>query len=197
MAGEFGADKFSEDSRERLEPFLNAPLGVLLDAIGVMFEQVQEIAVDGDQPGWTVPVTLSDAKELDWLGQFLGVRVAPSLTDAQKRVAIGDVEGFNRGTVEAIRSAAAETLTGNKTVNLDERVGGDAYALSVTTYVPDTPDSAVTEAAIRAVKPAGIVLTYQVLDGQTYIDIEGDYSDYADVESTFADYAAIRDYNAP
>lgn len=197
MSGEFGADKFSEDSRERLEPFFSVDLGVLADAIGLMYEQVQEIVVDGDQPGWTVPVTLDRAKALGWLGQFLGVRLQPFLTDSERRTAIGEVEGFARGTVSAIRAAAARTLTGNKTVNLNERVGGNAYYLSVISYTGETPDPAATEAAIRALKPAGIVLGYQVLDGQTYVDLEGDYTDYADVKSTFADYAAIRDYDAP
>lgn len=197
MSGEFGADKFSEDSRERLKPFLDGNLAVYADALGLMFEQVQEIVVDGDQPGWTVPVTLSKAKVLDWLGQFLGVRLQPLLTESERRTAIEKVEGFSRGTPAAMRAAAARTLTGNKTVNIDERIGGNAYNLSVVTYTAETPDASITEAALLALKPAGIVLTYQVLDGQTYVDLEGDYTDYADVKSTFADYAAIRDYDAP
>lgn len=197
MAGLFGATTFAEDSSERLEPWSNADLKVLSGAIGAMFEQVQEIVRDGNQPGWTVPVTLSLAKELDWLGQFVGVRRRPLYTEAQFRTAIDEVSGFARGTRSSLIAAAARTLTGNKTVNIDERVGGDAYALSVTTYTAETADSAATEAAVRALKPAGVVLTYQVLDGQTYIDLEGDYTDYTDVESSFADYQEIRDYNAP
>lgn len=197
MSGAFGAEKFSEDSRERLEPFLNAPLEVLLDAIGVMFEQVQEIVVDGDQPGWTVPVTLADAKELGWLGQFVGVRLAPALTDAEARVAIDAVAGFSRGTPSAIVNAAARTLTGNKSVKFYERAGGNAYDLTVITYSSQTPDPTATEAAIRALKPAGIVLTYLVVDGLTYAQLEADYATYAVVDSTFADYLEVRDYQAP
>lgn len=197
MSGLFGAEKFAEDSRERLEPFLSTPLGVFLDAIGVMFEQVQEIVVDGDQPGWTVPVTLSDAKALDWLGQFVGVRLAPGLTESQRRQAIDDVAGFRRGTPASLRGAAYRTLTGNRTVAFYERDGGDAYALTVITYVDETPDPAATEAAIRALKPAGIVLTYLCVDGQTYTQLLAGTTDYADVEATFADYIELRDYNAP
>ena len=43
-----------------------------------------------------------------------------------------------------------------------------AYYLTVSTYRSQTPDPAATEAAIRAQKPGGIVLTYRSLDGQTY-----------------------------
>jgi len=197
MSGEFGADTFAEDSRERLEPFLNAPLGVLADAIGAMFEQVQEIVIDGDQPGWTIPLTLDEAKALGWLGQFLGVRLDPFLSDSERRTAIGEVEGFSRGTPAAMRAAAARTLTGNKTVNFDERYGGNPYHLNVITYTDETADPAATEAALRALKPAGIVMTYEVLDGQTYYDLKTNYGSYTVVKSTFADYQALRDFNAP
>lgn len=194
MSGEFGADTFAEDSRERMEPFASDDLNVLTDAIGLMYEQVQEIVVDGDQEGWTVPLTLSKAKALDWLGQFLGVRREPRLTDAEMRVAIDDVAGFRRGTPDSLRGAAWRTLTGNRTVNFYERVGGDAYALTVITYTSETPDPTATEAAIRALKPAGIVLTYLCVDGLTYQQLLADFTDYADLESSLADYIAVRDY---
>lgn len=197
MAGLFGATTFAEDSSERLEPWSNDDLEILSGAIGAMFEQVQEIVRDGDQPGWTVPVTLSLAKELDWLGQFVGVRRRPLYTEAQFRTAIDEVSGFARGTRSSLIAAAARTLTGTKTVNFYERNGGDAYALTVITYKSQTPDETATEAAIRAVKPAGIVLTYLCVDGNTYTQVLADHTDYADLEASFADYQELRDYIAP
>jgi hypothetical protein len=196
MAGTYGAEKFSEDSRERLEPFLSPDLGVLVDAIGVMFEQVQEIVIDGDQPGWTVPVTLSESPALAWLGQFVGVRPRAEYIDETFRVAIGDVDGFSRGTPASMAAAAAKTLTGDKTVNFYER-DGSAYQLTAVTYTSETPDEAATEAALNLYKPAGIILTYVRVDGQVYAELESSYDDYADLESTFADYLAVRDYQAP
>lgn len=194
MPGAFGAETFTEDAKGRTEPWGSVGLDVLLGAIGEMYEQVQEIVRDGSQPGWTVPLTLSEAKELDWLGQFLGVRREPIYSDADFRRAIDEVAGFSRGTPSSLRNAAYRTLTGARHVNFYERLGGDAYNLTVITYVPETPDPAATEAAIRALKPAGIVLTYICVDGLTYAQLTAEKANYTAVNSSFADYNELRDY---
>lgn len=196
MPGLFGAETFSEEGEGRLRPWGNESLSILVGAIGVMYEQVQEIARDGDQPGWTVPLTLSLAKELDWLGQFLGVRRSKPTPDADFRVSIGAVEGFSRGTPASIKNAAGLTLTGAKKVNFYERLAGDAYDLTVVTYTTETPNPAATEAAIRSLKPAGIKLTFVVVDGLIYLQLYGELSidTYSELKSTFANYTALRDY---
>jgi hypothetical protein len=192
MSGVFGAETFAEVASERMEPFSSVDLEVLIGAIGAMFEPVQEIVFDGDEAGWSVPVTVALATELEWLGQFVGVRREPQLTDAQFRTAITSVAGFSRGTPAALRAAAARTLTGDKRVEFYER-DGDPYEATALTYVGETPSPSATEAAIRSQKPAGIILNYITVDGYTYVVLETLMADYAELESTFADYLAVRD----
>ena len=105
---------------------------------------------------------------LRWLGQFAGVPVTPGdpkdaawVTKAREE--IRQAAGWRRGTPRAIREAAQRHLTGTKTVRMLER-DGSAYRMTVLTRTSETPNPAATEAAIRAQKPAGIVLAYIVTD---------------------------------
>lgn len=144
-------------------------------------------------PGWSglLDPARAPAAALPWLGQFVGVRVTRGATSLAQRDEIVSAAGFRRGRPSSIVAAVAATLTGGRTVIVTERVGGEAYQLLVQTYADQTPDAGVAEAAARSQKPAGIVLTFQVVGGQTYAQLSGRFGTYADLPVEYADYAAM------
>jgi len=167
---------------------------ILCNAIGGMYELVEEWVRDTpDGPGWSllVDVDRCPPEALGWLAQFVGVRLLPGTSDTDQRERIVSTDGFRRGTPDAMRSAAAATLTPPKYVVFRERAGGDAYALDVTTYTAQTPDPVATERALIAQKPAGIVLNYACSDGQTYQIVNDTNADYAAVKTKYHSYQAM------
>jgi hypothetical protein len=146
---------YVRDASEGPYVFLFTPYGT-----GVYGVLADSYALQG-WPGWSGIVDLkrAPAKALGWLAQFVGVRLAPGLSDPAQRARIAATDGFNRGTPAAIVAAAQQYLVDTKTVTLTERDGG-AYKLTVETLASETPDAAQVEAAIRSQTPAGIALTY-------------------------------------
>jgi hypothetical protein len=166
-----------------------------MNAIGVMFQLLDDLLRDSPEgPGWSSLMDLNRCppEALPWLGQFVGVRMPASYTPDQQRARIVATDGWKRGTVDAIKGAASATLTGNKTVFLHERAYNDAYRLQVTTYDSQTPDPSATQAAIVSQKPAGIVLDYQHVRGQTYQQVRDRFASYQLVKTTYASYDAVR-----
>lgn len=169
-----------------------------LEAALYDLQEVEDLARDTDDgPGWSVIMDVNRAptKFLPWLAQFVGVRIGPNdtATDELMRAKVAAQVGFQRGTVGAMRAAAQVHLTGAKSVRFFERYQGNAYRLRVHTITAETPDAAVVEAALRAAKPAGIVLEYAAVAGQLYLELEADHANYAAVEAAYADYADVRD----
>lgn len=193
LTGIFAADIYAE-----VEPLTYADeangwsLLYFLDSIGVsMFDEIESYARDdGDKPGWSILLDLdrSPYKALPWLGQFAGVKVPSTLTDAVARQRISDKHGFTRGTPTAFISAAQATLTGTKDVLMQERYNGSAYALWIGTRAAQTPDSAKTLAALMAEKPAAINLTYVTITGQTFNELLADGT----FQNAFTTYATFQ-----
>lgn len=158
------------------------------------FEDIYQLVAEiDDRPGWQV---LFDPDEcpavyLPYLAQFAGVELEPDLTEEQQRDKIKLPEGFLRGTRDALIQAIQRTLTGTKHVAFIERYTGSAYQLAVRTQTAETPDEAVTLAAILSQKPVGIVLDYDSITGATYDEVEAAYDDYDDLEASNADYSAV------
>lgn len=197
-----GAELFADVYRERLTPWMTSDLSIFAGAIGEQFEEIYELisdrGTDGDPnyaSGWSVlfDVDLCPAKYLPFLGQFVGVPDLVGVAEVTARALIGSQPSMHRGTPRSIINAAAATLTGTQTVQLVERYGGDPYAIRVVTYTAETPDQAATLAAILRMKPAGIVLTYDVLTGWTIGEMEAAYSalTIADLEGAFSSIADL------
>ena len=166
---------------------------ILCGALAAMFDQVADLSRDTDEsPGWGVITDPERTPFIQWLAQFPGVVIPGGVDEATAREWLRSTDGRNRGTPAAIEGAAKSFLTGSKTVLMIERFGGSAYALQVTTLESETPDPARVEAAIRAQKPAGIVLTYSTISGGDYKTLRDTHTNYADVKATFADYADLR-----
>lgn len=163
-------------------------------AIGEMFQAVEDLARDTpDGPGWSGVMDLARCPTawLPWLAQFAGVTVPPGASDADARAWIDSTDGFKRGTPDAIRKSAQTNLTGSKTVLLQERLGGDPYALAVYTLSTETPNPTQTRADILKQKPAGIVLTYTTGAPNTYAAVTAGYATYTNVKAAFPDYAHL------
>lgn len=185
------------DLYEALEPFSAlesdatgwALLNLCAAICSVPIDQIHGYVTDTDErPGWAIvldPVA-APAEVLDWLAQFVGTVLTPSMDDAARRQAIELPEGFERGGLEALKEAVAKTLTGPQTVLVDERYLADAWQLRVRVFAAETPNSAATLAAVLSQKPIGIVLTFVVIGGQDWGDLQLDHASWT---ATMADYA--------
>lgn len=153
-----------------------------------MLERIHLLADDrpDGQPGWQSvfdPYT-APAFALPYLAQFVGVSLEPGMTEADQRTAIALPVGWARGTVDAMRVTVQRFLGGSQSVFIDERVGGDAYALAVTVLADEQGDyPSEIERAILLQKPIGLVLTYTSTGGETWAELEGKFANWSGVES--------------
>jgi hypothetical protein len=189
--------------RERTQPLApdDAEHGwahaLLCEALGLMLEQVGEVFdPEGDVPP-LAPILdpeLCPEWALPWLAQFVGVRLPAGMAPDVARVVITDVAGFKRGTPAALTAAASFFLTGTRTVYFNERLANDPYRLGVITLAGETPDPAQVLAAILAQKPAGIVLSYSAIAGQTYRAVLTEVDSYREARATWTSYRDLRDH---
>lgn len=188
-----GITRGDEEAEWHLLLFLDAPAGELL---GELDDLVRDSA---EGPGWSAPFDVERAtlEQLPWLGQLVGVRIPDGLTLEEARDWVQSTTGWRRGTPAAIAGAAGTTLTGTKKVRFLERDGGSAYRLRVQTYEIQTPDAAATEAAIRAQKPAGIVLIYDLLPGEPWQVVKDTFPTWQDVKDEFPTWDDLREWIAP
>lgn len=161
-------------------------------ALATMLVDVESLIRDtAAGPGWS---TLMDPdvvpiSALGWLAQFVGVDLLGGLTDAQQRQRVKETTGFARGTLASMEGAARQTLTGAQHVIVYER-DTSAYHLTIRTYQTETPDPVLTEMVIRSLKPAGLVLVFQVVTGGTYAQLDTAFGTYADMDAALTDYDA-------
>ena len=172
---------------------------VLLKLCNVLTSSMAEIDAlvsDTDsQDGWGPlfdPATCP-ARALAWLGQLIGVVIPAGTPESTARDMVTHPTGWARGTPTSVRGAAQIMLTGSRYVLLNERTGGDAYALEVVVYSGELTDLTALTAAVTAALPAGLSLTVTVLSGWTIDEMETETSAYdvAYVESTYATVAAF------
>lgn len=147
----------------------------LVESVVAPLDEIESLSRDSDDgPGWSAVLDVDRAPNvwLDWLAQFPGVRIPDDLTEAERRQTVRDTAGFRRGSLRAIRAAAAVHLTGTQYVRINERTTS-AYAFEVITYSAETPDPVTVEASLRAAKPGGLVMVYTVLNGVQINDLVG------------------------
>lgn len=150
---------------------LLAYLKVLLDPL----LDIDDIVRDSDtHVGWGTLMDVDAAPDwaLPWLAQFVGVSTIVGMDAASQRLRIKQVAGFHRGTPAAIIAAAQQYLTGLRTVELYEREGS-AWTFRLRTYLSETPNPQAVLAAVTALKPAGVVLIYEVQEGLEIDDLVG------------------------
>jgi hypothetical protein len=166
-------------------------LGPLVRALAAELVEVSELVAEGR--GVESLFNLDESPRPGWLGQFVGVDYDPDTTREQQIAAVRS-RGVTRGTPAAVVAAARATLHSSTdraaVVELIER-DGSAYRFTVRTYAVETPDAAATLAAIRAVKPLGLVVTHTVLAGRTFaeaISYGGSFGMLRDSGLTFGGY---------
>ena len=135
---------------------------------------------------------------LRWLGWLVGIDTS-SLAESEIRSAISDAAlTQRRGSLSALRTVIARTLTGSKSMRIYiNPTGNDPYLISIVTQTDQTPDGAATLAAAVLEKPAGMHLTLTIVDGGTYGELFLNFTDYADIDATLADYIALNQWEAP
>lgn len=149
-------------------------------------------------PGWSSVMDPNTAPSifLDWLAQFVGVKIVMGESEVSKRTRINAMEGLRRGGPDAIKAAVQRTLTGTKAVLFNEREGGNAWKLGIATLTSETPSTADTISAILTQKPAAITLDYTAAAGNSYLLVRIAYDTYQQVKDGFESYLALRN-NVP
>ena len=177
------------------DPRYNWPfLSFLAAILDTMYQLIGDLVFDdGDDPGWSAALDLDRCPEvaLDWLAQFVGVRLPGDLTEQEKRDYIHDTPGWVRGTPAAMIGAAKATLTGKQRLTFRER-DGDPYFLTVRSYASETPDSNATLQALLAQKPGGILMDYRTMVGQDYLQLRTRFASYSLVKSSYPDYFGVK-----
>lgn len=161
------------DLYERLSPLAaldetnDFAFAVVCGAVGAMWAQVAYLSEDRDErPGWAVMVDVETAPvyALPWLAAHAGVKLTLGATEDAQRDEVRRRSGVARGRPASMIAKAQSTLTGAKTVRLQERAGS-AWGIVVHTATAETPDPAATLAALMSEKPGGDILTHIVGDG--------------------------------
>jgi hypothetical protein len=114
----------------------------------------------------------------------------PDSMEAKKQI-LRDRLSWMRGTPAAMVAAAQTELTGAKRVVLRERFTGDPWKINVVTFTSETTDPSKVLDKLLSQKPAGIVLTHTVVDGQDYQILLDNHATYSDVLSTYATYGGV------
>ncbi|MDQ2727586.1 MAG: phage tail protein [Actinomycetota bacterium] len=200
-----------------------------LTGIGDLIQPLDDLCRDSeDGPGWSqiVDVNRAPTYVLPWLGQWVGVIVDPTLTDAAQRTQIETEQGFARGTVAALVAAVQPYLTNRRVVHVVERDGGP-YMLTVVVFTRDLaggrwsdlignhPTWAAVEAfyptwqsilgdvdtdllsALAAAKPAGLILKLLISSGGTWADVEGNFRTWGQVVTDFATWNDLINWAPP
>jgi len=163
-------------------------LRALADALALpVAGQVQVLS----DPAYSADEYTIPFDRLGWLAAMAGVDVS-TIPDDRKRAVVADPDYRYRGSATAIRKRVGETLTGAKSVEIACPLSGDPDAISVTTFASQTPDAAVTEAAIRAEIPAWMAATIVTnAAGQSYANLAADYATYGDMTATGKSYGTL------
>ena len=172
------------------------PLLHLCDAITQPAAEIEGYAADTDtQVGWQpmLDPALCPTRALPFLAQWVGAVVPVGADEATARAIVTHSPGWARGTPASVIAAARLWLTGGQHVTLNERYGGDAYAVEVVVYTAEVIDLTSLTAAVKAALPAGFALTVTVLTGWTIAQMESETSTHnvAYVESNWASVAAF------
>lgn len=163
-----------------------------LEAWGHLVGDVDDrVRATDEGAGWEQELDVDTTRSPAWLGQFVGVTIPAGTTLTRSRELVRERRAFRRGSPAALREAAQAHLTGTRRVDLYERDGGAAYQLRVITYTSETPDPSAVRAALEAEKPAGLVLTYEVLSAAPYDSLDATATTYDALDARATTYDAL------
>lgn len=173
---------------------LGWPLLIYLGALGdELYQQMDDLGRGTLGWGDVMNPDTCPVYALPWLGQLVGVVVDTTLSEANQRAQVKAAAGWQRGTPASIIAAIQRYLTGAQYVLLQERFGGNAYALNIVTHTSETPvDTTEMVEAAKAVIPAGMLVTFSTYLGQTYAQLKAGFATYAAVTIAYATYDDVR-----
>jgi hypothetical protein len=172
------------------------PLAIYLDCCATILDEIATLVRTDDDgnDGWSAfadPVRCP-ASFLFTLAQWAGVRYPRRMAEADLRALIGPHgPGMWRGTKAAILAAVERYLSPGGQLYFEERADGDAYKLRIFTYTYDTLDEASIRRELLAVVPAGLILDFEVRDGQTYGMVRDSGQTYAEVLAKYGTYDVL------
>lgn len=146
-------------------------------------------------PAWSVifDPERAPAAALPYLAQFSGALLTPEMDEAARRNAIQTPEAFSRGRLASIEAVVKRRLTGTKYVKIEERIGGNAWRLKITTIEEETPDQAGIEADLnRFQKPIGLIVFFNRVIPWTWEELVAQEATWADVKENFATWEDLR-----
>jgi len=161
-----------------------------VDAMMGNLQPLVDLVRDTDEhPGWArlLDVDAAPSEALPWLAQFVGVTPLRGLTDEAQRLRIREAAGWQRGSLNAIRAAAQQFLTGSRIVEVYERDGGNPWRFRVRTYLAETPNPQAVRDAVEALKPAGLIFVHEVQAGISIDQLNGPIDGYAQTIASFSD----------
>lgn len=187
----------------------NWPLLRFLDVYYLPLQLIDDIVRDteyvdenGDTqviPGWGIlfDPDRCPARYLPFLAMFAGVRLRPGMTEAEIRSRIKTRDGLLRCRPAALIKAAQDNLEGEKRVILRERydpfnasVDAPGY-FQVITFTDDTPDSDAVKRALLEQKDVGLIMRYNVLDGQDWQSVIDDYDSWTELMAAYATWTDV------
>ena len=138
-----------------------------LEAAAKPMEAVREVAEEAGEPGHSgwVPSygvifnpTTCPAKWLPFLGQFVGVEVPKTATEAEARALLKEEPGLERGTRMALEGAIRKVIGNTEPFDIQERtaLNGSEAAYHFNVLVKTGKASTALKEAIEAVKPGGV-----------------------------------------
>jgi len=184
---------------EAWAPYMTADLADYANAIGAMFEDVDELVnFLGEEDGWgpLFDANRCPSRALPHLAMYVGERMPTGLTEEMQREWVTDHPNTQRGTLGSIVRAAQRSLTGARAVAVVERSGSghphpEDY-IQVRTYVDQTPYPAQVRADLYEVIPADIELDYATATSQTWADLKIAQPLWNNVTATYDSWAEVQ-----
>lgn len=190
------APAFTEGDEDRDWIALKVCMALTAPAVSQIFGYVNDQA-DGT-PGWAIVMNPDEApvEVLPWLAQFNGAKLRDNMTEAEKRSAIALPEGWERGTLAAIRQTVERRLTGTKTVLITERYTGSAWRVLIETLPEETADQEAIERELAELqKPIGIIFFFNerpTWDWDEVLAESVEYPDWDAIEEAFSTWDEFR-----
>jgi hypothetical protein len=171
------------------DPILRALLTVIGDELDLVADVVRDRP---GYPGWSLIGDLTRTRSVAWLLQWTGVRYRDDLTLEQNRARGSSRGEARRTTPDYITAVTREFLSGNRHVELTERLGGNARAIKVRVYAAElTASQASLTDALRRAMPWTFKLTLEVAAGWTYDQMAAQEATFNALKADFATFDAV------
>jgi hypothetical protein len=174
-------------------------LAKLCAGLAAMVDPIAEVVRDQEDetPGWAILfqiATKAPVRWLEWVAQFVGVKLTGAPSVEVERSWIETPIGFQRCSEAALRAAVQATLTGTKTIYVQRFYNKEAFQVHVTVLTAECASEEITEHAALSQIPAWENLTFRVVEGGTYGILAASHATYELMEAAHTSYEDIRNH---